>query len=188
MQSNQTAKEEQEQFATREVVIVPYDPAWKDAFERIQRMLSGVIGDYLQTIEHVGSTSVEGLGAKPIIDLDAVLRDAGDFGTVRSILEQCGYQHQGDLGLPGREAFFRPKDYNDWERDTMKYHLYVCFPDAVPYREHIAFRDYLRTHRQAREDYQQLKEQLAEQFRYDVDSYCEHKTEFVRSILAKCSC
>ena len=188
MQSKQTAKDEQEQFATREVVIVPYDPAWKDAFERIRQMLDDTIGAYLQTIEHVGSTSVEGLGAKPVIDVDAVLRSADDFRAVRAALEACGYQHQGDLGLPGREAFFRPKDYNDWERNTMKYHLYVCFPDAVPYREHLAFRDYLRAHPQARQDYQQLKEQLAEQFRYDVDSYCERKTEFVRSILARCSC
>ena len=80
MQSKQTAKDKQEQFATREVVIVPYDPAWKDAFERIRQMLDDTIGAYLQTIEHVGSTSVEGLGAKPVIDVDAVLRSADDSG------------------------------------------------------------------------------------------------------------
>ena len=101
-------------------------------------------------------------------------------------LAKHGYTHQGDLGLPGREAFFRPRDYNEEEQSVMKYHLYVCHPDAKPYLEHIAFRDYLRAHPQARDEYQRLKEQLAEQYRYDVDSYCEHKTTFVRSILSRC--
>ena len=101
-------------------------------------------------------------------------------------LAKHGYVHQGDLGLPGREAFFRPRDYNEEEQSVMKYHLYVCHPDAKPYFEHIAFRDYLRAHPQARDEYQRLKEQLAEQYRYDVDSYCEHKTTFVRSILSWC--
>ena len=133
-----------------------------------------------------GSTSVEGLGAKPIIDLDAVLRDPDDLPKVIAALAKHGYTHQGDLGLPGREAFFRPRDYNEEEQSVMKYHLYVCHPDAKPYLEHIAFRDYLRAHPQARDEYQRLKEQLAEQYRYDVDSYCEHKTEFVRSILSRC--
>lgn len=85
----------------------------------------------------------------------------------------------------GKHSFARG-DYNEEEQSVMKYHLYVCRPDAKPYLEHIAFRDYLRAHPQARDEYQRLKEQLAEQYRYDVDSYCEHKTEFVRSILSRC--
>lgn len=67
----------------------------------------------------------------------------------------------------------------------IKYHFYVCNKDAKPYLEHIAFRDYLREHLDARDEYQRIKEELAERYRYDVDAYCEHKTEFVKSILAK---
>lgn len=178
--------ENEHQFATKEVRIVPYDPQWRTEFTKIKAMVERYAGKYFTEIEHVGSTSVEGLGAKPIIDLDAFLRDPDDLPKVIAALAKHGYTHQGDLGLPGREAFFRPRDYNEEEQSVMKYHLYVCNPDAKPYLEHIAFRDYLRAHPQERDEYQRLKEQLVEQYRYDVDSYCEHKTTFVRSILSRC--
>lgn len=179
-------QENKDSFATCEVQIFPYDPQWKVEFEKIKGMITRYAGEYFSAIEHVGSTSVEGLGAKPIIDLDAVLRCPNDLPKVIEALSQHGYVHQGDLGLPGREAFFRPRDYNDEEKSVMRYHLYVCLPDAKPYREHLAFRDYLRCHPNTREEYQQLKVQLAQQYRFDVDAYCEHKTEFVRSILRRC--
>ena len=172
-------QENKDSFATCEVQIFPYDPQWKVEFEKIKGMITRYAGEYFSAIEHVGSTSVEGLGAKPIIDLDAVLRCPNDLPKVIEALSQHGYVHQGDLGLPGREAFFRPRDYNDEEKGVMRYHLYVCLPDAKPYREHLAFRDYLRCHPNTREEYQQLKVQLAQQYRFDVDAYCEHKTEFV---------
>ena len=174
------------QFSTREVVIAPYDPQWKNEFEKICAMIQSYIGEYLESIEHVGSTSVEGLGAKPIIDVDAVLRDRNDLPMVIERLAAYGYVHQGDLGLPGREAFFRPRDYDAQEQSVMNYHFYVCHRDARPYLEHIAFRDYLRTHPQARDEYQRIKQELAQRYRYDVDTYCEQKTTFVRSILKRC--
>ena len=179
-------QENKDSFATREVQIFPYDPQWKVEFEKIKGMITRYAGEYFSAIEHVDSTSVEGLGAKPIIDLDAVLRCPNDLPKVIEALSQHGYLHQGDLGLPGREAFFRPRDYNAEEKSVMRYHLYVCLPDAKPYREHLAFRDYLRCHPNTRKEYQQLKVQLAQQYRFDVDAYCEHKTEFVRSILRRC--
>lgn len=183
--NNREMAENERQFATKEVVIVPYDPQWKTEFEKLKAMIQGYIGEYLEKTEHVGSTSIPGLAAKPIIDLDAVLRDKKDLPAVIARLKEHGYIHQGDLGLPGREAFFRPRDYNEQEKSVIKYHFYVCCKDAKPYLEHIAFRDYLRTHPQEREEYQHLKEELAQKYRYDVDAYCEHKTEFVQSILAK---
>ena len=179
-------KENEQQFSTKEVRVVPYDPQWKTEFEKIRAMIQSYIGDYLETIEHVGSTSVEGLGTKPVIDLDAVLKHKEDLPKVIEQLGKYGYVHQGDLGLSGREAFFRPRDYDEQEKSVIKYHFYVCHKDAKPYLEHIAFRDYLRTHPQARDEYQRIKEELAQQYRYDVDTYCEHKTAFVRSILQKC--
>lgn len=174
------------QFATKEVVIVPYDPQWKEQFQRIKSMMEAYIGEYVAKIEHVGSTSVEGLGAKPIIDLDAVLKNKEDKQKVIEILAQHGFVHQGDLGLPGREAFFRKRDYDEQEKSVMKYHFYLCNDDAKPYLEHIAFRDYLREHPEARDEYRRIKEQLAKEYRFDADTYCEHKTDFIRSVLAKC--
>lgn len=109
-------QENKDSFATCEVQIFPYDPQWKVEFEKIKGMITRYAGEYFSAIEHVGSTSVEGLGAKPIIDLDAVLRCPNDLPKVIEALSQHGYVHQGDLGLPGREAFFRPRDYNDEEK------------------------------------------------------------------------
>lgn len=181
-----SAKQNEQQFATKEVVVVGYDPQWKIEFEKIKTMICGYIGEYLQTVEHVGSTSVEGLAAKPIIDVDAVLKDKEDLPKVIEQLQKYGYEYQGDLGLPGREVFFRKRDYNEQEKNVMKYHFYLCTKDAKPYLEHIAFRNYLRNNPKERDKYQQLKQELSKRYQFDVDSYCESKTEFVHAALKKC--
>ena len=165
-------------FATKEVVITPYDPRWPQQFEARRQALSSLLGGLpILSIQHVGSTSVEGLAAKAILDIDVVIPSPAEFPAVCQRLEQAGYVHQGDLGLPGRHAFHRE------ETGAMPCHLYVCWQDAAPYREHIAFRDYLRTHEEARQAYQALKILLAGPFRYDPDAYCQHKTDFIRGIL-----
>ena len=165
-------------FATKEVVITPYDPRWPQQFESRRQALSSLLdGLPILSIQHVGSTSVEGLAAKAILDIDVVIPSPAEFPAVCQRLEQAGYVHQGDLGLPGRHAFHRE------ETGAMPCHLYVCWQDAAPYREHIAFRDYLRTHEEARQAYQALKILLAGPFRYDPDAYCQHKTDFIRGIL-----
>ncbi len=178
-------QENKDSFATREVQIFPYDPQWKVEFEKIKGMITRYAGEYFSAIEHVGSTSVEGLGAKPIIDLDAVPAAQTTFPKSSKRCPNTAISIKVTLGCRA-EAFFRPRDYNAEEKSVMRYHLYVCLPDAKPYREHLAFRDYLRCHPNTRKEYQQLKVQLAQQYRFDVDAYCEHKTEFVRSILRRC--
>ncbi|WP_418936670.1 GrpB family protein [Paenibacillus chitinolyticus] len=165
---------------TKEVRIVPYDPAWKTAFESIRAELDRHIGDLVLAIEHVGSTSVEGLGAKPVIDIDVVMDSYEVFPAIVERLGKAGFRHEGNLGVEGREAFKRT-----YEDGFMAYHLYVCPKDGRGYLEHIAFRDYLRAHPAARKRYQRLKEDLAAEFRYDRDTYCEKKTGFVRDILNK---
>ena len=92
--------ENEHQFATKEVRIVPYDPQWRTEFTKIKAMVERYAGEYFAAIEHVGSTSVEGLGAKPIIDLDAVLRDPDDLPKVIAALAKHGYTHQGSILSP----------------------------------------------------------------------------------------
>ena len=135
--SNSKSEANEQQFSTKEVRIVPYDPQWKAEFEKIKAMIQSYIGEYMESIQHVGSTSVEGLGAKPIIDVDAVLKDKSDLPKIIEQLAKYGYVHQGDLGLPGREAFFRPRDYDEQEKNVIKYHFYVCNKEAKPYLEHM---------------------------------------------------
>ncbi|TCZ69293.1 GrpB family protein [Paenibacillus albiflavus] len=164
----------------RVIEVIPYNPEWKAEFEKIQEMIFSYIGDLILTIEHVGSTSVEGLSAKPIIDLDVVIESLDVLPSIIERLEQEGYEYEGNLGTEGREAFRRR--YND---GCMKYHLYVCPKDGKGFLEHIAFRDYLRANESARKDYELLKIKLAETYRYDIDNYSLMKTEFVADVLNK---
>lgn len=165
---------------TKIVEVVPYDPEWKVEFDRIKEQLLSYVGDLIITIEHVGSTSIEGLAAKPIIDLDLVMDSYDVLPQIIERLQHYGYEHQGNLGIEGREAFkSRQAD------EFMKYHLYVCPKDGKGYLEHIAFRDYLRSNAVARQAYAEVKQHLAERHRYDMDAYCEGKTAFVTSILSK---
>ncbi|MGN7760054.1 GrpB family protein [Paenibacillus sp. 22594] len=167
---------------TKVVEVVPYDPAWKSEFCRLREWLLEITGDLILAVEHVGSTSVEGLSAKPIIDIDLVMESYEVFPEIVQRLSQYGYVHQGNLGVEGREAFKREQ-----EDGFMKYHLYVCPKDGNGYLEHIILRDYLRANPSAAEEYEQVKLGLAEQFRYNIDAYCEGKTAVVHSILQRAS-
>ena len=100
------------------VVIADYDPSWPATFEQLRDRLTGTLGLLAVAIEHVGSTAVPGLAAKPIIDLDVVIADRADLPAVIQQLRPLGYQHEGDLGVPGREAFTTPAG--------PPHHLYVC--------------------------------------------------------------
>lgn len=163
---------------TKVVEVVPYNPEWTTEFEQIKTMIMNYIGDLILAVEHVGSTSIEGLSAKPIIDLDVVMDSYDVLPDIIERLEKVGFEYQGNLGIEGREAFKRTHDDG-----LMKYHLYVCPKDGKGYVEHIAFRDYLRANESARKDYETLKLILAETYRYDIDNYCDKKTEFVKDIL-----
>ncbi len=145
----------------------------------IKDELTAALGELAIGIEHVGSTSVEGLSAKPIIDIDVVIKDYTVFEEVVSALGSIGYRHEGDLGIAGREAFkYDGKDH------LRKHHLYVC-PEASPeLKRHIAFRDYLRTHPDAVREYSRIKEEGARLYPYDIDRYIEHKSPFIEKIYA----
>ena len=106
---------------TRKVVVLPYDVAWQSAFEKIKGEIKESIGDLIIGIEHVGSTSVEGMSAKPCIDIDVIIKDYTAFATVVESLRGIGYIHEGDLGIKDREAF----KYTD-KPHLMMHHLYVC--------------------------------------------------------------
>lgn len=161
----------------KHVVVEPYDEAWKDDFAAIRDELEAVLNGLVLRIEHVGSTSVEGLSAKPVIDIDVVISDRSVLPEVISALESIGYSHEGDLGIPGREAFkYEGKDH------LKKHHLYVCAQDAEELKRHIAFRDYLRSDPDAVAEYSRIKEEGARLYPDDIDKYIEHKSPFIESV------
>ena len=167
-------------MATRNIVVEPYNEAWKSDFEAIEKELAAALGDLALSIEHVGSTSVPGLSAKAIIDIDVVIEDRSKLPSVVKALATIGYIHDGDKGIPGREAF-------DYEGKThlRNHHLYVCDKDAAELKRHLSFRDYLRSHPEAVKEYSRIKEEGAVLFLHDIDSYIEHKGPFIRSIYTK---
>jgi GrpB-like predicted nucleotidyltransferase (UPF0157 family) len=160
------------------VIIEDYDPCWPQLFDRLRVRLAAVLNELADSIEHVGSTAVPGLAAKPIIDIDVLLRSSTDFPVVVRKLTELGYEHRGDLGVSGREAF-RAKGA------AIQHHLYVCPPGSREYDRHIAFRNYLRAHGTDANAYALLKRELASKFGSDREGYNQAKSEFVRSILQR---
>ena len=129
---------------TRNIVVVPYDSNWKLQFETIRSEIQDALCELALSIEHVGSTSVEGLSAKPIIDIDVVIEDESKLQTVIEKLAVIGYEYEGNLGIVGREAF----GYTGKEH-LQNHHLYVCAKDSPELKRHLTFRDYLRSHKEA---------------------------------------
>lgn len=160
------------------VTVVDYDPTWPDTFDRLRAGIWPHVNDVAAGIEHVGSTSVPELAAKPVIDMTIVTRGQAAMKAVIERLAAIGYRHRGDLGVPGREAFGRPEG-------TPDHHLYACAEGSDGLRNHLALRDHLRSHPEAVREYGRLKRQLAERFADDIDGYVEGKTEFILAILAR---
>ena len=166
---------------TKRVVVVPYDQAWKNAFEEIKTEIEAEIGDLIIGIEHVGSTSVEGMSAKPCIDIDVIIKDYSVFDEIVRRFGVIGYIHEGDLGIKDREAF----KYTD-KSHLMMHHLYVCPQYSEELHRHIIFRDFLRSNPEAVKKYSLIKEKAAELFPNDIDGYIEYKSPCIEELYKKC--
>jgi len=160
------------------VTIEDYDPRWPERFEILRSRIGSVLGPLAATIEHVGSTAVPGLAAKPIIDMDVILHLDSDRRLAIERLAALGYEHQGDLGILGREASRAPAD-------VFPHHLYVCSPDSREYGRHIAFRNHLRRNPEGACAYERLKRSLAERWGSDRDAYTLGKTDFIEATLRR---
>ena len=166
---------------TKKVMVLPYDKAWKVAFEEIRLELEAALENLIIGIEHVGSTSVEGLSAKPCIDVDVVIKDDTIFDAVAGKLAEIGYFHEGNLGIEGREAFcYTGKDH------LMKHHLYVCPQNSRELHRHITFRDFLRKHPEAAQTYCRVKETAAQLFPEDIDGYMAYKVPCIAALYEQC--
>lgn len=165
----------------KKVIVLPYDPAWKDAFEEIKGEIEAALGDLILGVEHVGSTAVEGLSAKPCIDVDVVIQDYSVFAEVVRRLEAIGYSHEGDLGIRDREAF----RYSD-KPHLLKHHLYVCPRDSRELHRHLTFRDFLRSHPEAAKQYGRVKERAAQLFPEDMDQYIAYKSPCIARLYEQC--
>jgi len=164
----------------RTISVVPHNPLWKDEFERIKNEIVIGLQDAFVTIEHVGSTSVSDLYAKPIIDIDIVI-EGEMFDTVKTRLESIDYFHIGNLGIEGREAFkYENKSH------LMEHHLYVCDKNSDELKRHITLRDFLRNNEDYRSKYSKIKQEMANLFPHDIDGYINGKQPVILEIYKKC--
>jgi GrpB-like predicted nucleotidyltransferase (UPF0157 family) len=158
------------------IVVTDYDPRWPEHFEQLRAKVAAALGEVAVAIEHVGSTSVPGLPAKPIIDMDVAVASEGDIPAAIHLLASIGYVHEGDLGIRGREAFRAPAG-------VFPHHLYVGIVDTPEFQRHLLFRDMLRADSASMREYGDLKRKLALQFRDDRQGYTKAKSRFIQRLL-----
>jgi GrpB-like predicted nucleotidyltransferase (UPF0157 family) len=162
-------------------MVVAYDPEWPDLFGELRDRVDTALADVAHVTEHVGSTAVPGLDAKPVIDLDVVLPDDAAVGPAIGALAAAGWRHQGDLGIKGREAFLPPAD-------AIYHHLYVVVAGSQPHRDHIDLRDFLRAHPGQAARYSDLKRRLAVLLKTDRSAHGDGKAEMIAEFLRQARC
>lgn len=152
-------------------MIVDYDPEWPAVFAWLRDRAGVVLRGLGHRIEHIGSTSVPGLAAKPVIDL-VVIVSPTDVREAITRLVSIGYEHRGTLGVEGRDAF-------QGLTGDPPHHLYLSPTDSEEIRAQLTFRDRLRADSDLASRYAMLKRSLAVQFRNDRMGYTDAKTQFV---------
>ena len=160
-----------------EVIVATYDPSWPEIFAGEAQAIHRVLGDVLIGIEHVGSTAIPGLAAKPVIDI-VVSVTSLEAGMVVPSLAALGYDCRGENGIPGR-LFFR-KGLVEFKRT---HHLHLVEAGHEQWTSMLAFRDYLRAHPGDVRRYEELKRALAVKFQDNRRAYTNGKAEFVQTIL-----
>jgi len=158
-------------------LVTAYQRRWPGDFIRIRDYVLTQVSTY-ESIEHIGSTSIPGMVAKPIIDIVMVVPD-GEMNRTIEELARLEYRHQGDLGVPGREAF----DYLPPHIDLPKHHLYACYPSNPQIVGSLAFREFLRENRDWKERLSDLKTELDLKHGSDRKKYMEGKRELVEEII-----
>ncbi|GAB3985659.1 GrpB family protein [Spirosoma daeguense] len=174
------------------MLIQEYQESWIEDFAKVKKVIIEAMANLKISVEHIGSTSVPGLAAKPIIDIDVVYDGPLIFDEIKTRLTKIGYYHNGNQGVYNREVFKRHKISDKHEIvDSIAHHLYVCPVDSEELRRHILFRNYLTLNEEARNQYQILKYKIAEEVNQDRKKYAEVKEikakAFVNSIIAKAS-
>lgn len=172
------------------ISVEAYKPEWATIFLELKSEYSKVLADCSVDIQHVGSTSVEGLAAKPIIDIDVIVEPDEDIEKVIKALETLGYKHIGDLGIKGREVmknYTSDIPFTSEKKTWLDHHLYVSKRGCLSLQNHLILRDHLRHHPEDVKGYSDLKKELAIRFKDDINSYVEAKTDFILNILEKYS-
>lgn len=158
------------------VDVQSHQKQWAKQFESEKQKLNSILGEELVEIYHIGSTSVSGLEAKPIIDILIVVQDINKIDTFNAVMANMGYKALGENGIKGRRFFKKGEN-------PRTHHVHVFEKgNHNEINRHLAVRDYLRTHTIVARKYAALKVVLAEQFPNDIEAYCDGKDAFVKQM------
>ncbi len=162
--------------------VVPYDPAWPAMYERERQRIAGALGDRAREIHHVGSTSVPGLAAKPIIDILLVVEDCANEAAYLSDLEQAGYVLRIREPDEGNPLFHGTEPHRVFKGSEIDLNLHVWSRGSGEIQRHLVFRDWLREHDDDRDFYQRVKLDLANRQWDNVQQYADAKTDVIIAI------
>lgn len=158
--------------------VVPHQAAWRDQAAGVISQLEAALADvHFESIEHVGSTAVAGLAAKPVLDIDVVVAP-GHVQAAIDALNVSGYRHVGDRGIPGRESLEAPEH-------GPRRNVYVCESGTLHLRNHLAIRDILRERSDLRDEYGAVKLALAADVDMHIDAYVARKSTVLQKVLAE---
>jgi len=155
------------------VVVNNYDPKWIKMYEKEAKLIKDIFKEELVEIHHIGSTSVKGLNAKPIIDIMPLVKDIKKVDKFNEEMIKIGYEPMGEYGISKRRYFRKGKD-------GRSHHVHVFEKDSSQAKRHMAFREYLREHNEIAKEYGNLKEKLADQYPNDIESYMDGKNDFIK--------
>jgi len=162
----------------RKVEVTKYNEEWISIFKEEVHKLIKVFGNELIDIHHIGSTSIKGMKAKPIIDILPVVKDIMRIDQYDNAMVLIGYESKGENGIPERRYFQKGGDQRT-------HHVHIYEKGNPEIDRHLAFRDFLRAHPEDAIKYGNIKEELSKQFPYDIESYIEGKEEIVKEIERK---
>ncbi|WP_297297684.1 GrpB family protein [uncultured Brachyspira sp.] len=166
----------------RIIEIVDYDPNWKNLYIEEESKIKNIINDILISIHHIGSTSIENLKAKPIIDILAVVYDINKVDCYNDDFANIGYKAMGENGIAKRRFFM--KDYIDDNGTKKRFsHIHIFdINNKFDIERHLAFRDFVRSNKNIAEEYVKIKLEALKNCNNDIELYCNYKDKFIKDI------
>lgn len=167
--------------------IEPYNPSWPLEFEKIKEVIAQALADLDIDVQHVGSTAIPGLCAKPMLDIDIIIEHKHLLQDLVTRLVKLGYISKGEQGIPGRFAFKQSSDFTPHTTENytwQAHHLYVCYADSLALKNHVLFRDTLRNHPEVVQQYASVKMELVDELQLTREEYTVKKTDFILSVLS----
>jgi GrpB-like predicted nucleotidyltransferase (UPF0157 family) len=162
---------------TRKVEVVPHNPNWLNIFETESKQIAIALGENVIAIHHIGTTSIETIYTKPIIDILVEVNAINKVDEHNSAMEALDYECMGEFGIKDRRFFLK-----DDSAIIRTHHIHIFEVDSTQIARHLVFRDYLNTHLKEAQAYSNLKQTLAAKYQYDIKGYIEGKDGFIKEI------